>query len=164
MSKPTRPVKSPPSRPGATRTFFVTSSTWERRSLFRSERMARLFLDVFSEHRLQGRYLLHELVVMPDHFHLLISVPPGMRLEKAVQFIKGGFSYRAAKDLGFHAEVWQRGFSDEYVADADAYDAQGRYIHRNPVEAGLARDAAEYPYSSACPGFQLDPMPEHLSG
>jgi len=164
MSKPTRPEKRLPTCPETTRTFFVTSSTWERRSLFRSARMARGFLDVVYSYRKEGRYALHEFVAMPDHFHLLISVPPRMRLEKAVQLIKGGFSYRAAKDLGFHGEVWQRGFSDEYVAEAEAYEAHQQYVHRNPVEAGLVREPEEYPYSSACPGFELDPRPEHLRG
>jgi putative transposase len=146
------------------RTFFVTSSTWERRAILRSERMARLLLDVLYSYRRAGRYLLHEFVVMPDHFHLLISLPPRMAVEKAVQLIKGGFSYRAAKELRFPGEVWQRGFSDEHVADAEAYEARRQYIHRNPVEARLVREPEEYPCSSAWPGFELDPRPEHLRG
>jgi len=164
MSKPTRPRKLASSYPGTTRTFFVTSSTWERRRLFRSERMARLLLDVLYSYRKQRRYLLHEFVVMPDHFHLLISIPPRMTIEKAVQLVKGGFSYRAAKELGFRSEIWQRGFADEYVADADAYEVWRRYIHLNSVEAGLVREPEEYLYSSAHPAFELDSRPEHLRG
>lgn len=164
MSKPTRPRQSPLSPLGTTRTFFVSSSTWKRRSLFRSERMARLFLDVLYSYRQAGRYLLHEFVVLPDHFHLLISVLPRTTLERAVQLVKGGFSYRARAELGFHAEVWERGFSDEYVADAEGYEARRRYIHRNPVAARLARQPEEYAYSSAHPGLALDPKPEHLRG
>jgi len=49
---------------------------------------------------------------MPDHFHLLVSVPPGTTLERIVQLLKGGFSYRARKELGFASEIWQRGFAD----------------------------------------------------
>jgi putative transposase len=164
MSKPTRLAKSLPSVPATTRTFFVTSSTWERRSLLQSERMARLFLDVVYSYRKAGRYQLHEFVVMPDHFHLLISVTPRMTVEKAVQLIKGGFSYRAAKELSVHGEVWQRGFSDEYVADAEGYEARRQYIHHNPVAAGLVREPEECPYSSACPGFELKPRPNQLRG
>jgi putative transposase len=164
MAKPTRPAKSPPSRPGNIRTFFITSSTWERRSLFRSERMARLFVDVLQAYRRQKRYQLHEFVAMPDHIHLLISVPPGMTLERAAQLVKGGFSYRAKKELGCSLEIWQVGFADDYVADADAYKAYRDYIRLNPVRAGLVRRPEEYPPSSAHPGFELDPMPEHLRG
>ncbi len=164
MSKPTRPRQSSARPHGTTRTFFVTSATWERRSLFRSERMAKLFLDVLFSYRTQGRYMVHEFVVMPDHFHLLISVPPRVTVERAGQLVKGRFSYRAQRELGFHSEIWQRGFADEYVTDATGYEAHRQYIHHNPVRAGLAREAAAYPYSSAHPRFEVDPRPNHIRG
>jgi len=164
MSKPNRPLRSPCESSGRPRTFFVTSSTWERRSLFQSERMARLFLKVLSGYRAQRRYLLHAFVLMPDHFHALISVPGGMSVERAMQLIKGGFSYRAKKELGIQGEIWQRGFSDEYVADAAGFRARIAYVRENPVRAGLARVPEAFPYGSAGSGIEVDAMPEHLRG
>jgi hypothetical protein len=38
-------------------------------------------------------------------------------IEKAMQLIKGGFSYRLRKDFGYLGEVWQRGFSETRVED-----------------------------------------------
>src|SRR5215813_14122625 len=86
-------------------TYFITANTFQKQSLFQSERMARLFLDVLFSYPRQHRYLLHEFVLMPDHFHLLIT--PTESLERALQLIKGVFSYRARKELGFVGEVWQ---------------------------------------------------------
>ena len=101
-----------PSREHATnnlQTYFVTSNTWERRVLFRNPHWADLFLEVMHSYR--GRaYFLHEYVLMPEHFHIIIT--PVGSLERAVQFLKGGFSFRAKKELGSSLEVWQRGFSD----------------------------------------------------
>ena len=101
-----------PAREHATsnsQTYFVTSATWERRPLFRNPAWAELFLDVLHSYR--GRaYLLHDYVLMPEHFHIIIT--PLGSLERAVQFLKGGFSFRAKKDLNSSMEVWQRGFSD----------------------------------------------------
>jgi putative transposase len=42
-------------------------------------------------------YRLHAFVVMPDHLHLLIT--PFDTIEKSVQLIKGGFSFRAKREL-----------------------------------------------------------------
>jgi hypothetical protein len=81
--------------------------------------MARLLVKVLYTCRQQGRYRLHEFVVMPDHIHLLISLPPKVTVERAMQLVKGGFSYRAKKELGFPSEIWQRGFADEYVAGVE---------------------------------------------
>lgn len=64
-------------------------------------------------------YLLHEFVVVRDHFHLLIT--PLTSLEKAVQYIKGGFSHRAKVGLGSNMEIWQRGFSDHRIRDWEDY-------------------------------------------
>lgn len=68
------------------RTFLVTSSTDGRRRLLQSERSARLFIRMLYEYRDQGIFRLHEFVVMPDHFHLLITVESGTTIERAVQF------------------------------------------------------------------------------
>ena len=63
-----------PAREHATnnaQTYFVTSDTWERRALFRAESWARLFFKTLLSNRGKA-YLLHEFILMPDHFHLLI--------------------------------------------------------------------------------------------
>jgi putative transposase len=126
--------------------------------------MARLFLDVLSGYHTQEKFLLHEFVLMPDHFHALISVLPGMSVERAVQLIKGGSSYRAKKELGFQGEVWQRGFSDEFIVNSAGYHRRCEYIRQNPSHAGLARVPEEYPYGSSGSEGMMDPMPLHLQG
>jgi putative transposase len=75
--------------PTGTGAYCVTASSFSKRSLLQSARMAELFINVLSHHQKQGRYLLHEFVVMPDHFHLRIT--PLVTLEKTVQYIKEGF-------------------------------------------------------------------------
>ncbi len=151
-----------PAREHATnnaQTYFVTSDTWERRALFNAEPWARLFFRTLLSHRGEA-YRLHEFVLMPDHFHLLIT--PLISLERAVQMIKGGFSYRVKKEIGSSAEVWQRGFADHRIRDAEDYDLRLHYIHLNPVKKHLCDAPAEYRYSSAFPGWKLDPVPQWL--
>jgi len=97
---------------------------------------------------------------MPEHFHLLIT--PSITLERAVQFIKGGFSFRAKKDLGSSMEVWQVGFSDHRIRDASDYANHVGYIFRNPVGRRLADVARDYPYCSAFPGARKDEAPQWL--
>jgi putative transposase len=150
-----------PAREHATnnaQSYFVTAKTWESRALFRAEPWARLFFQNLLSHR--DSYLLHEFVLMPDHFHLLIS--PFVPLERAVQFVKGGFSFRAKKELGSNAEVWQRGFSDHRIRAIEDYEKHVHYIHLNPVKKHLCEQPSEYRYSSVYPGWKLDPIPPGL--
>ena len=139
-------------------TYFVPAKTWESRALFRAEPWARLFFQNLLSHR--DSYLLHEFVLMPDHFHLLLT--PSVALERAVQFIKGGFSYRAKKELGTNAEIWQRGFSDHRIRGAEDCEKHLQYIHLNPVKKHLCDTPSSYRYSSAFPGWKLDPLPQGL--
>jgi putative transposase len=94
---------------------------------------------------------------MPDHFHALIT--PLASLEKAMQFIQGGFSFGLQKETGYLGEVWQRGFTDHRIRDSQDFAHHLSYIHHNPVERKMVDDPSEYRYCSAFPGFELDPWP-----
>jgi putative transposase len=110
--------------------------------------------------RERGAYLLHEFVVMPNHFHVLLTPAETTSLEKAVQLIKGGFSFEFQKQSENRMEVWQVGFHDWTIRDSEDYRAKVRYIHMNPVEARLAELPEEWAYGSACGKFSIDPCPE----
>jgi len=111
--------------------------------------MAGLFIDILRSNMRSGTMVVHDFVVMPNHVHILMTVPGDMSLEKAMQLIKGGFSFRASKDLGFRGEIWQRGFSDVRVPDEQSFQQHREYIENNPVKAGLANSPEEYPFGSA---------------
>jgi putative transposase len=135
---------------------MVTSSTWKRRALFQADPWAKLLIDTLYHYR-GTAYLLHEFVIMPDHFHALIT--PQTSLEKAVQFIKGGFSYRAKKELGSNMEVGQKGFQDHRIRGASDWVMHVSYIHNNPVKERLCESPDEFSYSSAHAGFERDAIP-----
>jgi putative transposase len=140
------------------RIFFVTTITAQRQPIFRREATAKLLIDTLAHYREGRKYLLHEFVVIPDHLHALITPGDEISLERAMQFIKGGFSFR----LHARGPVWQASFSNHRVRDCEDYQKHREYIRLNPVRARLAARAEEYPYSSAAGRFQLDPVPRGL--
>ena len=141
-------------------TYFVTSSTFQKKALIQSERTATLFIETLLQYRSQHKYELHEFVVMPDHFHLLIT--PVVTLEKALQLIKGTFSFRAGKLFQVRGNIWQESFYDRRVRDAVEYAAFKRYIRWNRVKRALAEAPEKYAYSSAFGEIALDSAPQWL--
>jgi putative transposase len=125
-------------------TYFITANVLQRKSLFQVEKIARLFIEILLNYRAQNKYLLHEFVVMPDHFHLIIT-PAGITLERAIQFVKGGFSFQLNKGLKVKREVWQTSFVDRRVRDSLEYERFKDYIWQNPVRRRLASTREEYP-------------------
>ena len=93
---------------------------------------------------------------------MLLTVDCSVVVERAVQFIKGGFAFRAGRELGFVAPVWQKGFSEVRILDAEVYQRAGEYIRNNPVARHLVAEAARSPYSSANPASEKDPPPQGL--
>jgi REP-associated tyrosine transposase len=124
--------------------------------------MARLLIDCLMENKKKERFLLHEFVIMPNHFHALITPAPDVPLEKAMQFMKGGFSYRAKRELNVNFAIWQAGFTNHRIQDLRDYEEHRSYIYQNPVKARLVEAAEVFPYSSAFPGIEIDPAPPWL--
>lgn len=146
MSRPSRPLAE--NIKAERRTFFVTTRTAEGKALLQTDRMAILFAEVLRAYMREGKFTVHDFVVMRNHVHLLITVGAEMTIEKAMQLIKGNFSYRARTELGFKSEIWQQGFTDRQVRDEQGFRADQLYIYNNPVKAGMARTAEEFPHSS----------------
>jgi putative transposase len=80
-------------------------------------------------------------------------------LEKAMQFIKGGFSFRLKSKL----DVWERSFNESQISTEEKFLNCVRYIEENPVRRGLVTTPEAYRFSSAARGAS-DPMPLHLQG
>ena len=146
MAKPARNASSEAIL-SSERVFFATTKTSAARRILQSERNATLLIEVLHSNVSAGKFQLHDFVVMPDHLHLLMALPGDMTIEKAMQLVKGGFSYRLKKEHGFQGEVWQRGFSEARVNDRQSWLQYREYIAQNPVKAGLVDSSQQYPYS-----------------
>ena len=144
--------------PQEIRTFFITTVTANRRRLFQPDANANLLLQILNDDRAKSRYQLHAFVFMPDHLHLLITPASDVSIEKAMQYIKGGFSFRLKSKM----PVWEDSFKKLRMLDAASYQSHRDYIHENPVRALLCERADEFPWSSINPTLTVDPVPESL--
>jgi putative transposase len=132
----------------SSRTFFATTKTSIGQPLLQSERNAGLFIDVLRSCVAANKFIVYDFVVMPDHVHVLMTLDGTMSIEKAMQLIKGGYSYRVKKELGYLGDVWQRGYSEVRVDDRASFLAHQDYIYQNPVKAGLTDSPEKFPYCS----------------
>ncbi len=79
---------------------------------------------------------------MPDHLHPIIT--PFETIEKSVQLIKGGFSFRAKREFDWAGEIWQPGFTDHRIRNEEDWQRHLKYIRKNPVDVKLVGDAILY--------------------
>jgi putative transposase len=142
--------------------YFVTSRTWESRKLFVLEATCDVFVRTLLHYRGRGEFALHEFVLMPDHFHVLLTPAVNKTLERCVQMVKGGSAHAIRAERMMKFPVWQRGFSDHRIRDAADYSTHVRYMELNPVRARLVLDPGEYRWSSISVPMALDEVPQGL--
>jgi putative transposase len=128
------------------RLFFVTTKPSMSRRLLQSERNATLLIDVLRSNVGAGKFKLHDFVIMPDHVHLLMTLPERLRLKKLCSLLRADFLIIFKREFGFQGEVWQRGFSEVRVKDGLSFLQHRAYIVQNPVAAGVVDCAEEWPY------------------
>lgn len=85
--------------------------------------------------------------LMPTHYQLLVKTPEG-NLGRAMRHINGQYTLRYNHLQKTHGTLF-RGRYQAILVQADSYLLPlSRYIHRNPVEAGIVRVLETYPWSS----------------
>ena len=148
---PTEPIRARIRRwyvPNAV--YFIVGVTKARRAIFADEANMRLLRETL--HRVKELYpfKMHAYVFLPDHFHILIFVPETTNVSKLMQSWQRNFTlnYKAARGITRSLRLWQRGFWDHVIRDADDYEQHFHYIHYNPVKHGYARRAGDYAHTS----------------
>lgn len=115
----------------------------------RRPEIAKLVIEALQDgqHKLQ-RCELHAFAIMPNHVHLLVT--PKVMASRWLAPLKRITAYRANELLGTHGQpFWQDESYDRLVRTKEEFDRIHAYIEQNPVTAGFAIDASEYPWSSA---------------
>ena len=86
---------------------------------------------------------------MPNHIHALIKVLPDHSLTNIVHSWKSFTAHQANRLLKRKGIFWQLDYHDRYIRDDKHYQSAIKYIHNNPVKAGLVASAEQWLYSSA---------------
>jgi putative transposase len=135
--------------------YFVTFNSYKRIPVLACPEIHQTFRDfcIRAEENVVavGRY-----VVMPDHVHLFVMLPPdGITLSKWVQSLRSvlGKKLLALRLVKPH---WQEGFFDHVLRNRESYSQKWDYVRMNPVRAGLSQTPEEWPYQGEIMSLPFD--------
>jgi putative transposase len=136
-------------------TWFFTVKLADRRSKALAEHVEALRL-AFRTARRERPFCIDAIVVLPDHLHAILTLPPNdADFSGRWQRIKGHFSselIRAGHDIkrwpNGDLALWQRRFWEHTIRDDNDFARHVDYIHFNPVKHGLAQRVRDWPHSS----------------
>ena len=126
------------------RIYLLTANTLHRQPIFLNWRVGRRVVEQFSRAQAQGLATSLAWVVMPDHFHWLISLDKGS-LDELMCRTKS-LSTRAINQLtGQSGRRWQQGYHDHALRRDEDIKQVARYVIANPLRAGLVKRVGDYP-------------------
>ncbi len=149
---------------------FITCSCYHRQPQLNRPERRNLFLSILEQARRKFRFVVHGYVVMPEHFHLLMTEPEVGDPSVVMKVLKERFTrklrakgksedksagapliaYFAMSGLEHRepAPVWQKRFYDFNVRTEQKQIEKLRYMHRNPVKRGLVEKPEQWEWSS----------------
>jgi putative transposase len=142
-------------QPGGT--YFFTVNALERHGNDLLTRNIEVLRQVVGQVRRTHPFQIHGWVVLPDHLHCLIELPPeDSDFAGRWRLIKANFSKRLPKDerrsqvrrVRGERGLWQRRYWEHLIRDERDYAAHMDYVHFNPVKHGYVQQVADWPYST----------------
>jgi putative transposase len=152
--------------------YFVTFTVVGWIDIFTREEYCTIILDSLEFCRSRKGLKIYEYVIMPSHIHAILEAPAlsdvirDFKAHTAKQIIKSieASAIESRKDWLLHLfkyhdahqkqndtyQFWQKTNHPTELADRNIFDQKRKYIHENPVAAGLVSDALYWRYSSAC--------------
>ena len=128
--------------------FHVVHRGVGRRPVFARTADVRAFLELVGRHAGRGAFELHAYAVLTNHCHLLLRARPST-LWDGLRGVFGPFARRINQRLRRDGPLFGSRPRRRRIRSGAHWRATVAYIDRNPVDAGLAARAAQYPFGSA---------------
>ena len=127
--------------------YHVMNRGRRSEDIFRDKKDYNRFVELVKESSDMWNAGIAAYCLMPNHYHLLVQTRDG-NLSRLMRHINGAYTQRFNRFHGCDGQLF-RGRYKSILVDEDAYLLQlVRYIHRNPVEAGLVDKLDGYEWSS----------------
>jgi putative transposase len=129
--------------PGST--YFLTVNLYDRTSALLIDHV-NILRSAFSTVKCRHPFALPAIVILPDHMHLLMTLPEGdSDFSLRIRLIKRWFTTHLPVE---RSTVWQKRFWEHVIRNEADLVAHVNYIHINPVKHGYVDAPEEWAYSS----------------
>lgn len=105
------------------------------------------FLEILKESVTMWGVNIGAFCLLPNHYHILIQTPEG-NLSRCMRHINGVYTQRFNRRHSTDGSLFRGRYRSILVGEESYLFELVRYIHRNPLRAGLVKDLNKYPWSS----------------
>lgn len=119
-----------------------------RQAIFSCPADYQTLLDLIEEHAKKSGVAVHAYVLMSNHFHLLVTPEAANSLSRMMQAVGRRYVRYFNDSQGRSGTLWEGRYRSTLIQTESYLLACMAYIDLNPVRAGLAAEARDYPWSS----------------
>ncbi|MCD5414590.1 MAG: transposase [Clostridiales bacterium] len=132
---------------GETGIYHVICRGNERKNIFNDGNYKNKFIEILTRNKERYNFIVYAYCIMDNHVHILLN-ENGSDISQIMKSINLSFAIYYNRINERIGHLFQDRFKSEFVDD-DIYFLQVlRYIHQNPVKAGIVSSADKYPWSS----------------
>jgi putative transposase len=141
--------------------YFLTVVTHRRNPILVEH--IDILRESFRESKRFYHYSIDSIVVLPDHFHMIITPQEPQDYPKIIKSIKYNFTKRYKQDdieqsSSRHKRemraVWQKRYYEHTIRDDRDYERCLEYIYHNPLKHEYISDGEDWKYSSFYRGLK----------
>ena len=138
--------------------YFITVVTHQRNPILIDN--IELLRKAFAHSKTQYSYQIHAIVILPEHFHMIITPQYAKEYPKILSAIKRYFSRHCQEHYYHHLSqsisrenrglkpIWQKRFYEHTIRDAKDMHEKMQYIYQNPCKHQYTDDPKKWTYSS----------------
>ena len=118
-----------------------------RQTIFEDDMDTERLIDTVKRYKSVSKYELYAYCIMSNHAHFLIK-EVGEPVSIAIKRISSSYVFWYNKKYDRCGHLFQERFKSEVIDNDEYFLTVLRYIHQNPVKAGIVKDISEYRWSS----------------
>lgn len=130
-----------------TGTYHIMMRGNEKKNLFLDEEDKRWFLETLFIKKKETGFLIYAYCLMNNHIHLLIREGQES-IATTMKRVNASYAYYFNQRYQRVGHLFQDRFKSEPIEDERYLMAVVRYIHNNPVKAGMVEKVGQYQWSS----------------
>ena len=138
--------------------YYITMVTYNRNPILIEN--ITLLRESFGYAKRLFAFDIIDIVILPDHLHMIIEVPHARDYPKIISSIKRYFSKHCDQSYYQHIKqsahrersgyypIWQKRYYEHTIRDERDYREKATYIYNNPIKHGYAKDITQWQYRS----------------
>lgn len=127
--------------------YHVMGRGNRRSAIFRKEEDYQLFFHLLRSVQERIPFIVHAYCLMTNHFHIELTtkeVPIWRIMQQVMNYYARTFNQK----YGFDGHLFDSRYASSLIEDEVYFLEVSRYIHLNPVKAGMVRQPLDYTHSS----------------